>query len=155
MKGTKRGEVIIVRYCFAFGVRKRIGIDFELFEFSEHIEKEIYRKHFASRARFLTKAIGIDSVARALRPNGEKEHIYSHGMIAPVENDRVIWFNEGFNKYRDRDLWKTYDEKHPSTIGFLRALLGNPSYLEEILRRVKEQEKSLHKKLIEDFIAQI
>jgi hypothetical protein len=110
----------------------------------EH-EKEIYTKDFKPRARTLMPRIG-QNVARALR--SRRGGFFIAGTIAAVERDKVEWFASYFDPLYS--TWKSYDEKCPTSLGFLRMVLDKGvSLLQEVVSRGKESE---HDKLIKEFI---
>jgi len=135
-------------------IKEKLGISFELFEFSEKQVDKIYKEHFISRARTLKRTIR-ESVARALRSRRGRGYIYLHNTIALVKNDQVIWFNYGLGRYHEEyEVWKRYDKENPSTIGFLKACLHEPGYLRKIVEYAEAMEKSCskHELLVKKFI---
>jgi len=129
-------------------IRAKHGITYEIFDVPRDREMEIYKSHFARRARVLTPRIGGKSVANALRSRGGRGYAYLRGLIALIKNENVEWFT----CYEDPlyDTWKAYDKEYPVTLGFLKMLLNRgPALLAEILERGKVRE---HEKLIDDFI---
>ncbi len=136
-------------------IKEKYSIDYELFEFSKNDKQKIYKTHFVSRARFLSRVLD-ENVSKALRSRGGRGHIYIHGVIAIVENDQIVWFNMGY--WRDYDKWKNYDSNEPMTIGFLKCVLNEPEYLKKLLREIKFikiKGKTTHEELIEKFISNI
>lgn len=134
-------------------IKKLYNIDYELFGFFRGDIERIYKEHFVSRAKTLSKVLD-ESPARALK--SRSGYIYMHDVIAIVENDVVIWFNRGY--WRDYEKWKGYDNDRPMTIGFLKCVLNEPEYLKELLKEIKIIEatkKSVHEELVEQFISRI
>jgi len=129
-------------------IQVKYGIAYEIFDVPREREMEIYKNHFAKRARILVQRIGGNSVAKALRSKGGRGYAYVRGVMALVKNGNVEWFA----CYEDPlyNTWKTYDDKHPTTLGFLKMLLNKgPALLVEFLERGKLSE---HEKLIDEFI---
>jgi hypothetical protein len=135
-------------------IKEEWGIEYEIIEIrkkgnyvDEEHEKEIYLKDFKPRAKTLKPRIGRN-IAKALRSRGGRGHYYIAGTIALVEGGKVEWFA----CYSDPmyEIWKSYDEKHPTTLGFLKmVLVKGSSLLKEIISRGKESD---HDKLTKEFI---
>jgi hypothetical protein len=142
-------------------IKQKNGLDYEVFEIRrkrssyglgaypdpQH-QKEIYEKDFKPRARTLKPRIG-ESVARALRSRRGRGGYFIAGTIALIEKNKVEWFSS----YSDPlyEVWKSYDEKHPRTLGFLKMILERGvEPLKEILHRGAESE---HDKLIKEFVS--
>jgi hypothetical protein len=131
-------------------------MEYERKEFPEQKERWVYDNHFLPRQRALKNAVGIESIPKALRTR--KGYIHINGLIALVEDDQVVWFNEPYNRYRDKERWERLGIKEDDyAIGFLKALLRNPNFLNEVLERVKIGKRSMseHDRLIYEFVKKL
>jgi hypothetical protein len=137
-------------------VKKKYGMEYEIYEFPEQKERWVYDNHFLPRQRALKNAVG-ESIPKALRTR--KGYIHINGLIALVEDHRVVWFNDPYNRrYRDGERWERLGIKEGDyAIGFLKALLGIPNFLNEVLERVKigKRSRSEHDRLIDEFVEKL
>ena len=134
-------------------INKKHKIEYEIFDLritkdgyvDETHEKEIYEKHFKSRAKVLKQRIG-DSLPRTLRSRQGRGHYYISGIIALLEDGQIGWYT----CYESCEKFKNIDEDY--TIGFLKALLNKGiTLLKEICSDISTL-KSPHDFLVDEFI---
>ncbi|NPA69399.1 MAG: hypothetical protein GXO26_01200 [Crenarchaeota archaeon] len=122
-------------------IKKRVGIDYELYPIKSGQEEFIYEEHFKKRSRLLNKIHDL-TVSQALKSRRGVIHI--HGVIALVRDGQVVWYHEAW--IRDFELWKQVADKVKQetelswvnyNIAFLRLVLENPQYLENIIHQVE------------------
>ena len=134
-------------------IKRKHKIEYEIFDLritkdgyvDETHEKEIYEKHFKSRAKVLKQRIG-DSLPRTLRSRQGRGHYYISGIIALLEDGQIGWYT----CYESCEKFKNIDEDY--TIGFLKALLNKGiTLLKEICSDISTL-KSPHDFLVDEFI---
>lgn len=123
-------------------IRQRVGIDYELYSLSCSEEELIYKEHFVKRRSLLNKVHDL-TVARALK--SRSGNVYINNVVALVKDGEVVWYHEGWR--RDWDLWRQKAEEIKREtglrfvgmhVGFLKLVLENPRYLEEIIEHVEQ-----------------
>ncbi|NPB00116.1 MAG: hypothetical protein GXO10_01960 [Crenarchaeota archaeon] len=123
-------------------IKERIGIDYELYPIKSGQEEFIYEEHFKRRSKILNKIHDL-TVSQALKSRRGVIHI--HGVIALVRDGQVVWYHAAWT--RDLDLWRQVANKLRQETGlswvsyniaFLRLVLENPQYLEEIINKIEQ-----------------
>ncbi len=123
-------------------IKKRVGIDYELYPIKSGQEEFIYEEHFKKRSRLLNKIHGL-TVSQALKSRRGVIHI--HGVIALVRDGQVVWYHVAWT--RDLELWRQVADKLKQETGltcvsyniaFLRLVLENPQYLENIIHQIEQ-----------------
>jgi hypothetical protein len=123
-------------------------IDYEVKEVPKGSDQVIYKRDFIPRARVVRSRVG-EGVARIIRSRQGRGSPLVRGEITLVDDNGIAWVAY----YTDPlyDEWKSYDEKHPISIGFLKMVLERgEELLHEIMSRGKESE---HEKLVGEFIS--
>lgn len=122
-------------------------IDYEVREVPEGSDQVIYKRDFIPRARVVRSRVG-EGVARIIRSRQGRGSPLVRGELTFADDNGIAWIAY----YTDPlyDEWKSYDEKHPIPIGFLKMILERrEEVLDEIMSRGKESE---HEKLVSEFI---
>lgn len=123
-------------------IKRKLGIDYELYPFRSGEEVLVYKEHFVSRSRLLNK-VHDQTVAQALK--SRRGHIYLNNVIAIVRNGSVVWYHKGWN--RDLELWLRKAEEVKIEygldfawphLGFLKIVLENPGYLNQIINVIEQ-----------------
>ncbi len=106
--------------------RRRLGVKYELFPFRHGDEPFIYKAHFTSRP---LKRSGCDAYLKGAR---------LHGVLAFVYEDEVVWsvecLRDDFEFLRKKALEAGFER---ISIGFLKAIIENPSYYDEVIRKIE------------------
>jgi len=123
-------------------------IDYEVKEVPKGSNEVIYKRDFIPRAKVVRSRVG-EGVARIIRSKQGRGSPFVRGTLTLVDDNGIAWIAY----YTDPlyDEWKSYDEKHPTSIGFLKMVLERgQEVLHEIMRRGKESE---HEKLVGEFMS--
>ena len=123
-------------------------IDYEVEEVPKGSDQTIYKRDFIPRARVVRSRVG-EGVARIIRSRRGRGSPFVRGEITLIDDNGIAWVAY----YTDPlyDEWKSYDEEHPLSVGFLKMLLEKGGdILYEIMSRGKESE---HEKLVGEFVS--
>jgi len=124
-------------------IKRKYGIDYEIYRLKFREEVLVYKEHFVSRSRLLNKIHDL-TVAQALK--SRSGNVYIHNLIAILKRNAVVWYHEGWS--RDYDLWRSKAEevkkeyglsRHDALLhlGFLKLVLEDPQYLRRIIDEIE------------------